>query len=407
MDRDLEQCVKTAAKAARNGIGPDLPGLPERTFAEFFAGIGLMQLGLERQGWRAKFANDIDPKKHEMYSVNFENDGDFEYRVSDIHDLRGDEVPTVTLATAAFPCTDLSLAGERKGLKGKQSGALLGFLRILREMGDRRPPLVLLENVPGFLTSHRGQDFRQTLLELNDLGYGVDSFLIDAMSFVPQSRQRLFVVGVRDDVQGADNNQGLLQESVESDLRPRRFAERIRAEPEVRWRMLNFPAPPPTDGVLEDVLEDLPANSEEWWSRERCEYLLNQMSTAHRQLAQHMIESSVIRYGTVYRRMRSGRSMAELRADGISGCLRTPRGGSSRQILFEAGKGRYRVRLMTPREYARLQGVPDSYKINVPRNQALFGFGDAVCVPVIEWIAQHYLNVAFNQLLRGRVLACK
>ena len=83
--------------------------------------------------------------------------------------------------------------------------------------------------------------------------------------------------------------------------------------------------------------------------------------------------------------------MAELRTDGIAGCLRTPRGGSGRQILFKAGKSRYQVRLLTARECARLQGVPDDYVIDVPLNKALFGFGDAVCVPAVEWILRHAL----------------
>jgi DNA (cytosine-5)-methyltransferase 1 len=95
--------------------------------------------------------------------------------------------------------------------------------------------------------------------------------------------------------------------------------------------------------------------------------------------------------------------MAELRVDGIAGCLRTPRGGSGRQILFKAGKGEYRARLLTPREAARLMGA-DKYKISVPLNRALFGFGDAVCVPVIEWIAKYYLNPLVNELIHSRPL---
>jgi DNA (cytosine-5)-methyltransferase 1 len=83
--------------------------------------------------------------------------------------------------------------------------------------------------------------------------------------------------------------------------------------------------------------------------------------------------------------------MAELRTDGIAGCLRTPRGGSGRQILFKAGKGKYFARLLTPLECARLMGAGE-YRISGSLNQALFGFGDAVCVPVIEWIAENYLN---------------
>jgi len=116
-----------------------------------------------------------------------------------------------------------------------------------------------------------------------------------------------------------------------------------------------------------------------------------------------MMAGSGWSYGTVFRRVRKGKSMAELRTDGIAGCLRTPRGGSGRQILFKAGKGKCYARLITPREAARLMGA-DEYKLIVPLNQALFGFGDAVCVPVISWIAEHYLNPVVTELMRGRPL---
>ena len=197
---ELDACVDLTVQAARNEDTPrSLPGLPERTFAEFFAGIGLLRLALERHGWEAKFANDNAPEKYEMYSAHFASDRNGHYRQESIRELGPDDVPTVTLATASFPCTDLSLAGARNGLKGEQSGALLKLFEILQGMGDRRPPIVLLENVPGFLTSHKGEDFRLALRNLNELGYSVDTFLLDAAWFVPQSRLRMFVVGVRDE----------------------------------------------------------------------------------------------------------------------------------------------------------------------------------------------------------------
>jgi DNA (cytosine-5)-methyltransferase 1 len=133
----------------------------------------------------------------------------------------------------------------------------------------------------------------------------------------------------------------------------------------------------------------------------RAKYLLDQMSPRHRALANNMIAASGWSYGTVFRRMRNGRSTAELRTDGIAGCLRTPRGGSGRQILLKAGEGRYFARLLTPRECARLMGA-DDYRISVRSNQALFGFGDAVCVPVIEWIAQNYLNPLIGEMIHAR-----
>ena len=90
--------------------------------------------------------------------------------------------------------------------------------------------------------------------------------------------------------------------------------------------------------------------------------------------------------------MRKGKTTAEVRFDGIAGCLRTPRGGSSKQILARSGKGAIDFRLLTPREYARLQGVNDEFILSENDNESFFAMGDAVCVPAISWIAQNYLQ---------------
>lgn len=364
----------------------------EKTFAEFFAGIGLMRIGLEKAGWRIAFANDIDPQKQEMYRTNFP-DADTHFLLADVHTLSPSDIPTVGLATASFPCNDLSLAGSREGLGGKHSAAFWGFLNVLRGMKERRPPLVLIENVPGFLSSNGGRDFEDAMLGLNDLGYATDPFILDAAWFVPQSRQRLFVVGMRRDLSRAD----IVEERFyESRIRPAAVAEFIFTHPDIRWYIHELPDPPRAGKRLDGILENLANESPEWWSKERSKYLLNQMSLRHRKIANEMIQGRKWSYGTVFRRIRNAKSMAELRTDGIAGCLRTPRGGSGRQILFKAGFNDYRVRLLTPRECARLMGA-DDFKITVPLNQALFGFGDAVCVPVIEWIANNYLNAIWEK----------
>jgi DNA-methyltransferase (dcm) len=365
----------------------------EKSFAEFFAGIGLMRIGLENANWRIAFANDIDRDKWEMYRDHFGDTGEF--IVEDIHNLKPAQIPTVGLATASFPCNDLSLAGARHGLAGEQSSAFWGFIDILKAMKRERrlPPIVLLENVTGFLTSHGGQDFEDALLALNDLGYAVDAFIIDAVRFVPQSRQRLFVVGIktRETIPLNDSPR-----FYESEVRPPALASFILLHPDISWRVRELPPLPQLKKTLADILDDLPPNHAMWWSRKRAEYMLNQMSPKHRAQADAMIRSSVTQYGTVFRRVRNGKSMAELRTDGIAGCLRTPRGGSGRQILFAAGRGRFAVRLLTPRECARLMGA-DDFTLKAPLNQALFGFGDAVCVPVIEWIARHYLDPVWTE----------
>jgi DNA (cytosine-5)-methyltransferase 1 len=353
--------------------------------AEFFAGIGLVRLALERQGWRVVFANDIDSDKQEMYERNF---GAHHFKLGDVHKLDADELPECDLFTASFPCNDLSIAGAWVGLNGKESSAFWGLIDILSELGPRRPRLVMLENVVGFLQSHRGRDFKSALVALNQLGYLVDAFILNAVHWVPQSRARLFVIAKRDvPIEACDI-------AMESEIRPAPLCEFINVHREIHWDIRALPRLPSQKARLIDIVEDLPDEDRHWWNRDRAEYFFRQLSDRHRIAAEGMIAEDHFSYATAFRRVRHGKSMAELRTDGIAGCLRTPRGGSGRQILFKAGKGKYRVRLLTARECARLQGVPESYQIDVPLNQALFGFGDAVCVPAVEWIAKHYLTPA-------------
>lgn len=371
----------------------------QKTVAEFFAGIGLLRMGLEKAGWKTIWANDIDPDKEAMYQRHF-GDVDNHFALGDVHLIESRSIPTVTLATASFPCTDLSLAGGRRGLAGTGSSAFWGFIDAIRGMGRRKPPIVLLENVTGFLTSHNGNDFRDACVALNDLGYAVDAFIIDAVHFVPQSRQRLFVVGSK------RRSSARIQEPrsfFEGPGRPPALADFIFWRPEIQWAIRPLPRLPAPKANLANIIEALSPDSKYWWSAERSEYLLNQMNERHRAKADAMISGEGLSYGTVFRRVRHGRSMAELRTDGVAGCLRTPRGGSGRQILFVAGQGQYAVRLLTPRECARLMGAA-AFKIDpeLSLNKALFGFGDAVCVSVVEWIAINYLEPLRKELCESQ-----
>lgn len=365
----------------------------DKTFLEFFAGIGLVRLGLAQRGWRAVWANDIDAKKRLMHQTHFGAD-ETHYHLGDVHEVSAAALPEALLATASFPCTDLSLAGARKGLHGQQSGAFFGFIRVLEQLGERRPPVVMIENVTGFLTSHHGKDFQQAMLALNELGYAVDPLLLDAKWFTPQSRPRLFVVGSRLHDQSDDAAWRLF---APTRLRPTPIVEFVTSHPQIRWSLRDLPEPPmESRDRLADILEDLPDDAPQWWSEKRATYLYDQMSKRHRATADQWIEQAAWSYGTVFRRVRrqddgAKRSMAELRCDGLAGCLRTPKGGSARQILFKAGFGRYAVRLLTAMECARLMGA-DEFRIEASLNQALFGFGDAVCATAVAWIAQYYLN---------------
>ena len=356
------------------------------TVAEFFAGIGLVRLAMERQGFKVVFANDIDAQKLQMYHAQF---GDEDFHLGDIHEIASDAVPRCDVYTASFPCNDLSVAGSMAGLGGAQSSAFWGLIRILKSKARTAtlPRIILLENVPGFLLSKKGKDFEAALSSLNDLGYACDAVTLDAVRFVAQSRVRLFIIA----------RLGATPSSFPFGLQPgplrsKTLLDFIFAHSNIDWCVGDYPDPPNQGSKLPSVLERLADDDNAWWSRDRAEYFMNQLSKRHAALADEMIAGKCVSYATAFRRVRHGRSMAELRNDGIAGCLRTPKGGSARQILFKAGRGRYQVRLLTARECARLQGVPDSYPINTPLNQALYGFGDAVCVPVIEWIAEHCIR---------------
>jgi DNA (cytosine-5)-methyltransferase 1 len=358
-----------------------LPPLYRPRVAEFFAGIGLVRAALEEHGLQVAWANDIEPAKQQMYVGHF---GPGDFVLGDIRDLHGENLPDVAIATASFPCTDLSLAGNRKGLKGEQSGMFWEYARILREMKHRRPFAVMLENVPSFASSHGGRDLYLAIRRLNRLGYWCDILIIDARRFVPQSRPRLFIVGARAPLD-------VHSEWVPSPLRPAWIGAFATQHPDLRLQALPLTLPIMTDRTLGDVVERLPLDDTRWWTAERHDSFLAQLSPVQAARLKVMQEQESISWATAYRRTRVGKPAWEIRADQISGCLRTARGGSSKQALVEASNGQVRVRWMTAIEYARLQGADDYILDNIPDNRALFGFGDAVCVPVVSWLAKSYL----------------
>jgi len=366
------------------------------TVAEYFAGIGLVRMGLEPCGWRVIFANDISEKKYEMYQTFFP-DAKQHYKIADVFDLDGADIPTTTMATCSFPCVDLSLAGNMTGINGKHSSAFWGFLKILKRQQNAAPKIILIENVPGWLYSNSGNDFRITVQALNQLGYACDVFILDALRFTPQSRQRVFLIGAKTAASDTTLEQ-IAQRSYF--LSSKTLRKTLSANRDLKWFYIDLPAPPPLrSNGLAAIIELLSDDDSRWWSEDEVMRHFNMMSKAHHQMVTMLIDNSHINYRTFYRRKRHDRQRAEVRSDEIAGCLRTAIGGSGKQFLIKAGNGQLKMRTMTPREYARLQGVPEHYPISANGIQALTGFGDAVCVPVIKWIAQHALNPLLNNLL--------
>ena len=379
-----------------------------KKFVEFFAGVGLVREGLSTTNWLCAWANDISEDKKETYLENF---GDDHFWLGDIWDVSHDSsiVPDDTfMYTASFPCTDLSVAGGRAGLAGAESGTLNALIEILRDKNRLgvKPKVVLLENVKGFLTSHRGKDIEITVSHLTELGYFVDIIELDAIDFSAQSRPRVFIIAVEEALAKEAmiiKNGDQLLDSWWADfertpyLRSEKIKNIILKNENLNWALFDIRLNLRSSTRLVDIVEvDIPFNSNLWWNTDRQTHLFNQMSEGHKTILKDMINNSEYSYGTVYRRTRKGKSMAELRTDGFAGCLRTPKGGSSKQIIVQAGKGQWKARLLTPREYARLQGVRDSFKLPNNSNTGYYAMGDAVCVPVIEFIAKNILDPLYE-----------
>ena len=363
------------------------------TFAEFFAGIGLVREAIEPLGWQCVFANDIARGKAEMYYARF---GSRDFVIDDIRCVTVQDLPAeIDLVTASFPCIDLSLAGNRAGLAGKHSGTIWPFLELLaarcRENGQgNRPAAVLLENVTGFLSSRGGRDLAEVCRFLAALGYVIDLVVVNARWFTPQSRPRLFVLAVRADDANCESSpapSGLV--GAQSRLRPpavRRFQD---AHAHLPFVDIPLPEPPQkAPHTLSFFLEDLAADDERWWPDDKTETLLRHMAARHRRRVEELAAGERNGVATMYRRRRNGRTVGEVRDDCIAGCLRTPQGGSSVQFLVDCRTGKPRIRPLTGREYARLQGAT-RFPIRVSERQAQMGFGDAVCVPALRWLVRH------------------
>lgn len=381
-----------------------------KNFAEFFAGVGLVREGLRTSNWECIFANDISQDKQDTYLENF---GDGDFLLGDIWNIASDPslVPNNTfLYTASFPCTDLSVAGDRAGLAGDESGTLRAVMEILNKKNrlEEKPKVVLLENVRGFLTSHKGKDVEETVREFSKLGYFVDIIELDAIDFSAQSRPRVFVLAVDEELARramlVKNDENVFSDwwscyDANPQLRSDKLKKIILGAPDLNWAILDVKLPKKSSQRLIDIVEVISPSSPLWWTEKRQSYLYSQMSNRHRALLHEMVKKQSYSFGTVYRRVRKGTSMAEFRTDGYAGCLRTPKGGSSKQILIQAGKGGWSVRLLTSREYARLQGVRDSFRLPENPNKGYYAMGDAVCVPVIKFIAKDILDPIFNSYM--------
>lgn len=375
------------------------------SFYEFFAGAGMARAGLGRQ-WRCLFANDFDRKKTEIYSRNW---GDERLLCDDVRNVTTDNLTgRADLVWASFPCQDLSLAGNGAGLQGKRSGTFWPFWRLMMDLADeeRAPSAIILENVCGTLSSRGGADFRAICDALRDGGYRFGALIVDAVLFVPQSRPRLLIVAVREDIAVPETLVRAGPGGVFHPVSLKVSFNKLSADSREHWIWWRLAAPPPRNIRFSDIVEDDPPDVP-WHTRSETQNLLAMMSDLNSNKIQAAKKAKQRTVGTAYKRTRrdgAGRKVqrAEVRFDDVAGCLRTPAGGSSRQLVLVVEGDDVRSRLISSRETARLMGLPDDYILPDEYNRAYHLTGDGVVVPVVRFLADSLIEPVLAQSAAAR-----
>lgn len=360
------------------------------SFYEFFAGGGMARLGLG-EAWTCAFANDFDPVKARTYRDNFADAAEH-FVEGDVWKLEPSDLPgQADLAWASSPCQDFSLAGARAGLKGGRSSAFFGFWKLMEALvaEGRAPRTIVVENVVGLFTSHGGADFTALCRALASQGYRFGALEIDAAAFLPQSRPRVFVIATREAVPEALQGDSPFQTRA-----VREAHDRLPADLAAGWIWWRGEAPLRRNAQLADLLD--PDAGADWHPPQKTAELLALMSPLHRARIEQLRAAGGRAAGGLFRRMRVENGVkvqrAEVRFDGLAGCLRTPRGGSSRQTLVVVDEGKVRTRLISGREGARLMGLPETYRLPKAATSALHVCGDGVAVPAVRWLAETLLE---------------
>lgn len=339
------------------------------TMHEFFAGSGLVAYGLKGM-FAPVWANDISEQKAAVYEANF---GCEHFELDDIKNVRGADLPFAHLSWASFPCQDLSLAGSLGGIHASRSGLVWEWLRVLDEMA-RKPKILLLENVTGLLSANGGDNYRVLHAALVDRGYDCGAIVLNALHFVPQSRPRVFIIAVEHNCQIPAQLMGTgpcwLHNKATIEL----------GHSLSGWIWWKTDKPLRRNKVLKDIVDTgAPFDKDD---------VLRLVPNRH----QEKLDEYDTVYATGYRRTRHGEQQLELRFDGIAGCLRTPEGGSSKQYLVVKKNGETHARLLTVREAARLMGAPDSFILPGTYNDGYKAMGDAVAMPVAQFIGERFLT---------------
>lgn len=394
---DSRLSVNRLGSIVLGGMGAVL----KHTYYDFFAGGGMAGFGLGPH-WKCLFANDIDSQKSASYRDN--HNGGAELLLRDVAQVELSDLPGAPdLVWASFPCQDLSLAGKGAGLAGKRSGMFKPFWKLVEQLhaDGRGPKIIALENVYGAIRSNGGRDFATLASAFSDLGYCFGAIVVDAAHFLPHSRPRFFMIGIRPDLRIPEAR---ISDDPSSPWHPPALIEGhnlLSASSEAHWQWWNLGAPPARNIPLSALVEENPSGVA-WNTKAKTDYLLSLMSDLNLKKVEAAMELGTKVVGTIYRRTRTGtdgvkRQRAEVRFDDIAGCLRTPAGGSSRQTIIMVEGKKVRSRLLSPREAASLMGLPDTFVLPTKYNDAYKLAGDGVAVPVVKHLAENIFEPILKQ----------
>lgn len=328
------------------------------TFIDLFAGIGGFRIAFQNLGAKCVFSSEIDPYSRKTYKINFDD-----IPQGDITLIPTSQIPDHDILTAGFPCQAFSIAGRRQGFEDSR-GTL--FFEIARIIKDKKPKAFFLENVKGLISHDKGKTLG-TILDIlkNDLDYFVPNpQIINAKNFgVPQNRERVFIIGFRKDL------------SIDS---------------------FEYPSSLISNTKFIDIREENPVSVKYYLSEQYLNTLI-----AHKQ--RHKDKGNGFGYEIIS-------------DDGIANAIVIGGMGKERNLVIDERltnftpvtniKGHVNdsyVRRMTPREWARLQGYPDSFKIEVSDVQAYKQFANSVAIPAIQATGKKIIDTLSRSMVGSSV----
>lgn len=336
--QSMQDCMREAlisyVSSARKKTGQNRKGT--FTFIDLFAGIGGMRIAFERAGGTCVYSSEWNKYSQQTYLANFA-----EQPEGDITKVNAEDIPDHDILVAGFPCQPFSIAGVSKknslgratGFEDKTQGTL--FFDVCRILQAKRPEAFMLENVKNLCSHDRGRTFQVICESLEELNYEVFYKVLDGQDFVPQHRERILIVGFD--------------------------RQRYGREYEFDFMITPVSPKPCMKDILESNVDSKYTLSDKLWV-----YLQNYA-------AKHKAAGNGFGYG-----------IAPL--DGVSRTISARYYKDGSEILIaQEGKN---PRRLTPRECARLQGFPDSFKIPVSDTQAYRQFGNSVVVPLMAEVAE-------------------